>query len=762
MVVALGGLGDEVAARLEEAGFGVGRQILLRHPQAPEEPDAVVAGVVESAEGLLGFDAIVSGEIGDERRPTLDVFFVADIAEERTAKALPAVVRTVAERLMSRFSNIFPIHDVPNLTLCPVVALSTLRSGDARHYDGALAALEGVATQVAHGSEASPVSRVFVVEQQTSRYELRRGEIVSTIAGFLSLVAGTDLRQQEPLRSFLRSDVGQSRDKRVFASFGCATLELGLSRYCVQRAAAELVEGMRTASGAALGAHAATADRLVHDPETIVGMLTAPEHGDDLVALLRAHTPHVDFPEIHERDTPEQIRDIAYGWGWFDALEASVKAQVERLDQREMDEVSRVADERGLARMRAMLASIRRAIAKEEASGPHGWAQALRLSEQIEARARRHVDDLAEALRTESLPAFPVPSAVESAFRGLREESTLRPRRHRMIAFGIMVAVVATALLHHVPKWLVVCIIKRAVSPFALQPSSMDVGVQGLGHYLIDPPWVFVWLAIVCSALTLFLLERQRQKRHRAILAARDDLQAAVRRYLTDDVGASIRRYYESRLTFSLRAWALRMLSRVRDLAHREVVRLSRVGTALDRLGRELESDAARTEAAAREAGDLVYRTALSPELLRATYEASRPGADLADRLFVWLEEHGEAGGEVPGFLLREHLERFVAPHAEVPPEVLAKLAGPMVSDFVARRHGKLSVAVEVQGHDERQIEQRHLFAPDWALEPLEALRERLRTLPQVRAHDDPDRVHLVSLQTALSRQAIRLPREET
>src|SRR5690606_33599436 len=124
--------------------------------------------------------------------------------------------------------------------------------------------------------------------------------------GFLSLVAGTDMRRQEPLRSFLRSDVGQSRDRRLFASFGCATLELGLSRYCVQRAAGELVEGMRAAAGAAAGEHAATADRLVPAPDEIVAALTAPDHGDDLVALLRAHTPQVDFPEIRERDHPEQ------------------------------------------------------------------------------------------------------------------------------------------------------------------------------------------------------------------------------------------------------------------------------------------------------------------------------------------------------------------------------------------------------------------------------------------------------------------------
>jgi hypothetical protein len=759
VVVALGGLGVEVAERLEEAGFGVGRQVLLRHPEAPESPDAIVAEIVGHAERLLGFDAMVTGEIGDERRPSLDVYFVADIAEEAIAKALPAVVGAAGQRLMSRFSNIFPSHDVPNLTLCPVVALSTLRSAEARHYDGALAALEAVAVEVGKGGEVSPVSRVFVVEQQTARYELRRGEIVSTIAGFLSLVAGTDMREQEPLRSFLRSDLGQSRDKRLFASFGCATLELGLSRYCIQRAAGELVEGMRAAAGAAAGEHAAAADRLVPAPDDVVAALSAPEHGDDLVALLRAHTPHIDFPEIHERDSPEQIRDIAYGWGWFDALEAAVKAQVERLDQREMDEVSRVADERGLARLRRLTGSIRRAIREAEASGPHGWAQALRLAEQVELRARRHVDDLSDSLRSEALPAFPAPTAVESAFRELREESTLRPRPYRMVVFGVMVALMAAALLHHVPKWLVVCVIQRAISPFALAPSSMDVRVVGFGHYLIDPPWVFLWLAMVFTTLALFALERRRRKRHAALLGARDDLRAAVRRYLTDDVGASVRRYYESRLRFSLRAWALRMLSRVRDLAAREVVRLSRVGTALDRLGRELESETARSEAAARESGDLVYRTALSPELLRATYEASRPGGDLAHRLFAWLEEEGDAGGEVPGFLFRDRLERFIAPHTEPSPAILAELAGPMVSDFVARRHGKLSVPLEVTGHDERQVEQRHLFAPDWALPSLETLRERLRTLPEVKAHGDPDRVHLVSLQTALPRKAIRLPR---
>jgi len=55
--------------------------------------------------------------------------------------------------------------------------------------------------------------------------------------------------------------------------------------------------------------------------------------------------------------------------------------------------------------------------------------------------------------------------------------------------------------------------------------------------------------------------------------------------------------------------------------------------------------------------------------------------------------------------------------------------------------------------------EQHYLFAPHWAVGALDKLREELPTLPEPQAHRDAERVHLLTVQTALSLDSIVLPR---
>lgn len=761
LIVSLGAFGQNVLDRLHQAGVDQGARVRDRCVLLPlaidEAVDGHVATVVARAESLLGFNAAVQADPGDERRPTLDVFIVGSFGDEHVPDRLVDLSRELSKRLLSRFSNIFVGHDLLNLTVCPVVALLGLRGGGVvTHSKKALADLEQVAESVSYRrGDASPVARVFVVEQQASRYELTDSEVASTVVAFLSLVVGSDLRQQEPLRSFLRSTVEHVRDKRLFASFGCATLEMSLHRYCTARAAAELVDAMRRAAAAGVAEHAVFAERLVPRPKSFIEALASPKGGEDLVAALRAHTPHVEFPQVGERDTPEQIRNISYGWGWFDSLETAVQAQVKRLDEHEMDEVTRVADERGLERVRGLRRDVENAIRKAENAGPHGWANALRLAENVRDRARRLSSDLDQELKDEKLPAFPEPTAVESSFRQLRDESTLRPRPYRMAFFAALASIAIGALLHHIPKWLVVCIFTRSLSPFALSPSSMDARV-GVFRYLLDPPYAFFWMTLVAGVAIGLAMVRHWRRRHRELLGARDSLKASVRRYLTDDVGPSIRRYYESRLAFSLRAWALRALHRVHDLAAGEVVRLSGISAALDRLSREFRAEARRAELAAEsDGGDLVYRTRLSPALLERTYEAARPGADLADTLFAKMDD---TETDIPPYLFEAKIREVVEPVTLPSTATMAELAGPTVVEFVERRHARLGVPLEVRSMDPRTAEARYLFAPPWATEALDALREKHPTLPAMHELDDNDRVHLVAVQTALRRESIVLP----
>ncbi len=763
IVIGLGAFGADVIARLRPLAD---RQAVLLDASDAAATDEHVTRVLSSAEGLLGLSGLLgSREPGDDRRPALDVFLVADLGEPDVAKMAPDLIRELGRRLKARYSHIFGAHDQPNFTLCPVLALTGSRSGESpRGAAEALSRIEADAFGPARGPAPSqqtpvaPVPRVFLVEQQTARYELSPAELESTVVSFLSLMLRSSLRQEEPIRGFLRSPPGELRDRRLFASFGCATLELTLRQFCVAQSAADLVESMRAVPSAGAAAGAARAHRLVPTAEDLEGTIRKHESGDDLIDLLRAQAPHVDFPSIGVHHTPEQVRDQSYGWGWYEALEHTVDSLVRRLDDLEMDELSRVADERGLMLSRQLHSDAKTAIAELERSGPHGWGLALRLAEQVHAATVRETESLERKLRAERLPPFPKPDAVESAFRALREESTLRPRPYRMAAFGVLTTVVTAALLSFLPKWILVALIWRKVPLMTMAPSAGDVPVTGPLHYVVDTPFAFFWMVLLIGALMAFWLSRYRKMRHESLLAARDHLRAAVGRFVSDALEPSILRYYEARLTFVMRAWALRALSRLRDASSREVDRLTSIGTALSRLAREFSADARRveSESSSGEGGDLLYRTRASPELMASTYEAVRAPADLAQKLFEEsLAEAREDGDEAPSYLIADNVLAAVRPHVEPSQAVLAEHAGPFVVEFVRELAGKLGVPLEVSGFDERTAERQYLFAPDWAQEPLSEARSGLRSLPEPQAHGDPDRIHLVTVRTALTRESI-------
>ena len=166
VVVGLGSFGGVVLDRLRSAGVGAAtslrpRQVLLALEPSGEVGEHVTQ-IVARAESLLGLDAAFDADPGDDRRPQLDVFVVADLGDAAVARALPELVTATGERLLTRFSNIFPGHDLPNLTICPVVALLGVRGGDgAAAARGALLALESRAGSVKFRTgDASPVARV--------------------------------------------------------------------------------------------------------------------------------------------------------------------------------------------------------------------------------------------------------------------------------------------------------------------------------------------------------------------------------------------------------------------------------------------------------------------------------------------------------------------------------------------------------------------------------------------------------------------------
>lgn len=761
IVVALGAFGAEVSDRL---GRLTSARTVVLELEHGESADAV-ARVVDAAESLLGLRGLLETRgPGDGRRPELDVFWVGDLGEAAVADALPELLLQVGRRLLSRFSHIFRGHDLAGLTLSPVLALTGARTEPSPAALLALERIEREATAPAGTGgpgHAPPLPRVFLVEQQSSRYELSRGELVSTVVSFMSLLLGTSLRNEEPLSSFLRSPHDQRRDRRLFASFGCATLEMTLRQYCVARGAADVVEAMRQMPAAGASAGAARAARLVPDVDELEARLSKSETGEDLIEILRAQAPVIDFPAISATHTPEQVRDVAYGWSWYETLEGTVEALVRELDDVQMDELARLADERGLVLGRRLVSDMRATLRELERSGPQGWALALRLAEQVEKKVDRSIAALDRTLRSRELPPFPKPGGVESAFLALREESTRRPRPFRLWVFGAVAAGLGAVFLQHVPKWVAVALFGRQVPLMSMAPSSGEIAVSGPLHYVLDPPYSFFWVLALLAALIGWLLSRYRQKRHRALLDARDGLRHAVARFLTDAVSPSILGYYEARLRFVLRSWVLRALCRLRDATGREIERLGGISAALGQLARRFEQDAERFEAApvVGESGDLLYRTRADPELLTKTYDAVRPGPDVAEHLFKASLGDGD-DDEAPSYLLFDNVVATVEPHVAPSDAVLRDHAGPFVANFVRELHGKLSVPLEVQGFDDRAEEREYLFAPEWAEEPLAELRAAMRSLPATSRHADADRVHLLAVRTALAREQITVLRK--
>lgn len=120
IVLGLGTFGCEVVERLRPLSDA--RTILLE-ADAAKPAGEHVARAVESAESLLGLSGLIeSREPGDDRRPALDLFVVADLGEPEVAEGVPDLVRELGQRLEKRFSHIFGGHDQPNLTLSPVTA----------------------------------------------------------------------------------------------------------------------------------------------------------------------------------------------------------------------------------------------------------------------------------------------------------------------------------------------------------------------------------------------------------------------------------------------------------------------------------------------------------------------------------------------------------------------------------------------------------------------------------------------------------------
>ncbi len=751
LVVGLGAFGAKVTARLEPlASDG-----LVVLSAAADDTDGVEAKAIAHATRLFG----LRGALGAEDR-TLFLTVVADLDEEGVAAAAPKLTQTLGNALAARFSHILGRGPASRLTLAPVVVLSEARRGEPSEAAAtALKQFEQLALGSGSAKAGSTVARVLVLEPQARRYELAASELVSTVVSFLFLLLTTNLRRQEPVRSFFQKLPDQQRDARVFASFGCATLELSAKQYVMARLCRDTIAWLRSVPSDAAQQAQATADRLIPTAAEIEAQIRAPQGQDaaDLIDLLRTQKPKIDVPSIAYSDRPETIRDVKFGWGWFDALQNTVSALVRRLDDLEMDELSRVADERGHKLATDISKDSLAAVDASESKDAHGWSRALRLVERARAVAQRQRKNLERSLNASQLSPFPEPSSVESSLRGLREESTRRPRPFRLTIFGVLAALLAALLLQHVPKWIYVALIQRRVPLGSLSPSSGELPVSGSLAPILESPWSFFVVLVPALALILWLLSRYRQERHDALAAERDGLDASVDRFLSDALTPSVLGFYEDRLKLSLRAWALRALKQVERTLDLEHHRLTALANGLERLERRYDAELqALTAPGAVEEGDLLFRRRARSEVLGDLYAQVRPTSDVFERVLADLgRPEGASRDEAPSLFDSAKLQAALEAETELSSLVIAKhLAGPVV-EFVTEMFETLGVPLEIQEFDERSAERSYIFCPEWALPVMTEARAQGLKAPEPIVSGDPERVHVLVMRTALPRQAI-------
>ncbi|MEZ4226724.1 MAG: hypothetical protein R3B13_37610 [Polyangiaceae bacterium] len=756
IVIGLGAFGTEVATRL----LPLASDGLVVLTASVDDTAKVESEALERARALFG----LKHALGSADR-SLFLTVVADLDEPGVAERVPELSERVGAALAARFSHILGRGAASRMTVAPVLVMSAARGGEpAQGSVEALRKLEALALAPRSERKECPVARVLLLEPQARRYELAGSELTSTVVSFLFLLLTTHLRVQEPLRSFFEPLPDQQRDQRVFASFGCATLELRAEGYVLERLCRDTIAYLRETPGDAAESARVSAERLIPSSGEIEARIRGGgESRADLLELLRAHKPRVDVPSVGYEETPETIRDVKFGWGWFDALQNTVSALVRRLDELEMDELSRVADERGHRLATELSGAMLHAIDESEARDARGHARALRLVERARAVAAKERKQLERALLASELCPFPEPTAVENALIGLRDESTRRPRPMRLAAFAALFSLLAGLFLQHVPKWIYLALITRRVPLGGLTPASGSMPLDGLASRLLDPPGGFLIMALCAGVLCFVILRRYRQQRHAALCAERDALEAAVERFLADALAPSVLGFYADRLELSLRAWALRALKQIERTLDREHRRLTALSGGLERLERQYDERVrASNTPEATDGGDLVFRRKARLASLDALYGQLRPTSEVFERTAAALGRPiGGLRDEAPRLFNREALQDQLRSEVDLSTLIVAKHLSAPVEDFVTEMFDTLGVPLEVREFDERSAERSYVFCPEWATPVLEDARNRGLSAPEPIVTHDPERVHVLVVRTALPLQAIAVTQEQ-
>ena len=446
------------------------------------------------------------------------------------------------------------------------------------------------------------------------------------------------------------------------------------------------------------------------------------------------------------------------------------------------------------------------------------------------------------------LPEVPDPGQVRSALMDVRRLAERWPRARRLWGSALLVTFLLVALFQFLPKWLYVRFIyenreyvprpqvgqtlhraaagvrdlarsrnlseaagkagRALSSQYAEDPAAPEGYVRltrydppswisnpmlfelppsaRTAHYVVDRPFVFVFLALLFGLLVAYSLHRYWRRLEREMQEAVRVLRHRLEELVTGP-NSSAKVYFDSRIRFSRDLWKKKLLAGLADQVDEEIERLNRIDDALvgeesrlrqslEALGVQFVGRGGREEDLAGMAAkgtDPIYRRLLDPELVRSTYRrvVDNEGARVTEyfELFSERPEGLPDWRREPAFVESSELGQYCAavvdsagedldPVPRILDEAVAgegesgrQLADILIS-FLADLTSKLSHAVELATGPDKG-ETRLIFVPeDHADRFAQVLPEILARAGLSQAHasifrvvpsSDPDRIHL-------------------
>lgn len=556
-------------------------------------------------------------EPADPRGPRCDIFLIGDLGEPSVADAIAPLATTLASSLRAELHNILRAGDGA-LCVCPL--LCAPRDADAGKVASAARSL--LAAAQGSSSQDRLDARVYLVEDQSGKYILSRAELVRSFAAFLHLLLFSGLRDDEKgARSLVeRAAAGPGDPGGPFATFACATLELdqrSLARLCAVKLAREVLACFREGRGPNITEINALGAALVPSPSHLEAELWREGSAGSLERHLEP--PSIDVPEIRWEDSPEDIVERKFGALYRARVTQRARAFREDVERFKMDRLALEIEKCGKACLERCLRELAAGVKTEVESGPRGHTRALEALRDARSRAKGRLDEALAEIESPDLAPFPA-SPLDDKLKVIHEAAAFRPRLYRMKIFGALAIGLGAALFAGV----ILGAYRGLVAP---SPAFFDLAAappRGVARAFTTWPMPYIIGAALAASSTYYRLWKHYKRHHNWVTEARDDLDQAMKRYLSADVVS----YFYRRLHYTRLLWVQRIYRAILERVEEAITALEGVRAALSaadaRLAREERALAERiNEGSARDG--ILFRGLLSPAEAGTIYAEIKP-----------------------------------------------------------------------------------------------------------------------------------------